>query len=136
MRGLHLWHLKRQSWLRYPLWSCLAAIVVLSLLPGDARPHTGAPGELEHFVAYLGTGLFGAARYRSPRGRLTFWVAIMALSFALEAFQQFVPGRVPDVFDALASSSGVTLGVLCGAALIAAVRSKQPLFFDAAELTD
>ncbi len=27
-------------------------IVVLSLVPGSYRPHTGAPGGLEHFFAY------------------------------------------------------------------------------------
>ena len=34
-------------------WLAVAAIVVLSLLPGQDRPHSGAPGELEHLFAYL-----------------------------------------------------------------------------------
>ena len=129
---------KRQACLAAALWGSLAAIVILSLVPGDARPHTGAPGEFEHFVAYLGAGFFIAARYPSPRLRLAFWAATAALSFLLEFFQQFVPGRVPDLNDALASSSGLTLGVVLGGALVGVARSwradlSQPA---AAEVTD
>ncbi len=99
---------------------CLIAIIVLSLVPGEARPHTGAPGEFEHFIAYMGTGLFIAARYRSLRARLALWAAIGTLSFILEFVQNFVPDREPDVFDALASSSGLTLGIILGGLIISA----------------
>jgi VanZ family protein len=138
MHGLWLLYSRRQHWLRYALWSCVFAIIILSLLPGDARPHTGAPGEFEHFIAYLGTGMFIAARYRSLRGRLGFWAATVALSFVLEFFQQFVPGRVPDLFDALASSSGLTLGVLFGGAFISLTRGWRLEFGGegVAEVTD
>lgn len=112
----HLYSNRQQSY-RYALWSCLLVIVFLSLLPGEIRPQTGAPGELEHFIAYLGAGLFIAARYRSPRLRLIFWAATATLSCILEFLQQFVPGRVPDPYDALASSSGLTLGILIGSVL-------------------
>jgi VanZ family protein len=53
----------------------------------------------------------------------------VALSFSLEFFQQFVPGREPDLLDAWASSSGVTLGVLCMALVIGAVDGREPDFF-------
>lgn len=58
---------RKRRFIRYALWSCVAAIIVLSLVPGNARPHTGAPGKIAHFIAYLGTGLFIAAHYRAPR---------------------------------------------------------------------
>lgn len=122
MRALQILNANRQAGFKLAIWTCLIAIVTLSLVPGEARPHTGAPGEFEHFIAYLGAGLFIAARYRSFRGRLAFWASFAGLSFALEFFQQFVPGREPDVFDALASSSGVTTGVLMGGVLIGATR--------------
>jgi VanZ family protein len=129
MRGRRILHLTRQTRLKLALWACLIAIIVLSLVPGDARPHTGAPGEFEHFVAYLGTGLFIAARHRTLRGRLAFWASIAGLSFALEYFQQFVPGRQPDVFDALASSSGLTMGMLFGGLLIGVTRRRRSFPF-------
>lgn len=118
MRWRRISHSKGQDCLKFALWACLIAIVVLSLLPGAARPHTGAPGKIEHFIAYLGTGVFIAGRYGSLRMRLAFWAATATLSFVLEFFQRFVPGRAPDLLDALASSSGLTLGVLLGAALV------------------
>ncbi len=120
MCGLQLFYSNRRGLYRLALGFCLIAIIVLSLVPGEARPHTGAPGEFEHFIAYMGTGLFIAARYRSLRARLALWAAIGTLSFILEFVQNFVPDREPDVFDALASSSGLTLGIILGGLIISA----------------
>jgi len=36
---------------------CAIAIAILSLLPGDVRPHTASPKTAEHFAADLGAGL-------------------------------------------------------------------------------
>jgi hypothetical protein len=130
MSGLQLFRSKRRELYRLALGSCLVAIIVLSLVPGEARPHTGAPGEFEHFMAYMGTGLFIAAHYRSLRARLTLWAVIAALSFILEFVQKFVPGREPDIFDALASSSGLTLGVVLSGLTIAATHRWRRDFAD------
>ncbi|WP_281799709.1 VanZ family protein [Methylocystis echinoides] len=128
MRRLGHLYSRRRGCLQLAVWACVMAIVILSLVPGAARPQTGAPGELEHFVAYLGTGLFISARYRSLLGRLSFWAAVVALSFSLEFLQQFVPGREPDLLDAWASSSGVTLGVFCAALAIGAIHRRGSVF--------
>jgi VanZ family protein len=112
--------LQRNS--HYALWLSLSTIVVLSLLPGQHRPHTGAPGQVEHFIAYLGAGLFVAVRHQALRSRLVLWVGVASLSCLLELLQQFVPGRVPNPFDALASSSGLVAGLLLGILFIALVR--------------
>jgi VanZ family protein len=131
MRGLEFLYSDRRACLRLAVWACVIAIVVLSLVPGTARPQTGAPGELEHFAAYFGTGLFISALYRTLVGRLGFWAAIVALSFVLEFIQQFVPGREPDLLDAWASSSGVTLGVFCAGVLIGASSRETGFFAEA-----
>ena len=131
MIGLQLFYLNRRELYRLALWSCLVAIIVLSLVPGEVRPQTGTPGEFEHFIAYMGTGLFIAARYRSLRPRLALWAATAALSFVLEFMQKFVPGREPDIFDALASSSGLTLGVLLGGLIISAIHRWRRDFVEA-----
>jgi hypothetical protein len=40
----------------------ILGVIVLSLVPGELRPHSGLPGIAEHFVFYLG----GAGRGCSP----------------------------------------------------------------------
>lgn len=100
---------------RYITWVCVAIIIVLSLLPGDERPHTGLSGKLEHIIAYAGTGVFAAIGYQLIRQRLVFWSALVTLSLLLELLQQYVPGRGPSIFDAVASSSGLTIGLVIGA---------------------
>ena len=39
-------------------YAAILLIGVLSLVPGTLRPETGAPGQFEHFVAYLGAATF------------------------------------------------------------------------------
>jgi hypothetical protein len=111
----------------YALWFSLCAIVVLSLLPGKDRPHTGAPGQVEHFIAYLGAGLFVAARHQALRSRLVLSFGVASLSCLLEVLQQFVPGRMPNPFDALASSSGLVAGLLLGGVFIVLVRHMREI---------
>ncbi len=97
--------------------ACLLVIVVLSLVPGSARPHTMYPGQVEHFMAYAGTGFVSGFAYRALRERLSVWIGLAIASGLLEIMQQFVPGRSPSVFDALASTSGLTVGLILGAGL-------------------
>ncbi len=97
--------------------ACILVIVVLSLVPGSARPHTMYPGQVEHFMAYAGTGFVSGFAYRALRERLSVWIGLAIASGLLEIMQQFVPGRSPSVFDALASTSGLTVGLILGAGL-------------------
>lgn len=102
-------------------FACVAAIVVLSLVPGAERPHTGLPGWNEHFIAYAGTGFFVALGYVGRRQRAVAWIGLAAASGLFELLQNFVPGRSPSVFDALASASGLTCGMAVGALLTVAL---------------
>ncbi len=98
---------------------CVVAIVILSLVPGDVRPHTGIfSGRVEHFIAYAGTGFFLAFGYRRKRERLLAWMGLAAASAVFEAAQHFIPGRSPSPLDALASAGGLTVGLLVAASLI------------------
>ncbi len=78
----------------------IAAIAVLSLVPGAERPHTGMPGRAEHFVAYGGTGFLLALGYLGWRQRLVAWTGLAAASGLYEILQNFIPGRSPSLFDA------------------------------------
>jgi hypothetical protein len=108
------------SLVRYPntggrvvTWLCVAVLIILSLVPGDARPHTGLSGQWEHFVAYAGTGLIATLAYHRPVW-VTFGLCI--LSSILESLQNLVPGRHPTVIDAIFSTAGCAAGALIGLA--------------------
>ncbi len=102
-------------------WACVVAIAVLSLVPGDTRPHTGLPGRAEHFIAYAGTAFFFALGYRGLHQRILALIGLAIASGAFEVLQSFVPGRSASSLDALASTSGAAFGLLLGAILSAIV---------------
>lgn len=104
----------------------LLTIAVLSLVPGQSRPHTDFPGPAEHFAAYAGAGLLLALGYVSTRQRLVGLLGLATASGVFELLQHFSPGRNPSAFDALASSCGAAFGVAVGAALFAVL---APRFF-------
>ena len=91
-------------------WLAVVAFAVLSLLPWELRPHTGAPGSLEHTVAYaIGAGLLtlGYQKRSQP------FVIVLSLSLyaaILEIAQIWVPRRHPAVIDFAASSAGALIG--------------------------
>ena len=92
---------------RIATWLCVATIVVLSLVPGDERPHTGLEGQWEHFMAYAGTGLIAMLAYRRALWTIA---GLCLLSSVLELLQNFVPGRGPAVMDAIFSTAGGVTG--------------------------
>ncbi|ACL62039.1 VanZ family protein [Methylobacterium nodulans] len=95
---------------------CIPVIVWLSLIPREWEVRTGLAGQIEHVIAYAGTGAVLALGLPRPAGwRLI--ASLTALAVALEVGQIWVPGRTSQVIDALASISGAGLGVLAGSAL-------------------
>jgi VanZ family protein len=91
--------------------ACVAAIIVLSLLPGDERPHTGASGQIEHAIAYFGTAVFLALGFRTLRGRVAAIALLIGLAAVLEVIQRLIPGRHSQFIDWFASSSGAGFGL-------------------------
>jgi hypothetical protein len=94
-------------------WVSLAAIIILSLVPGSARPHTGASDFAENVVAYFGCSTLLTFRPMNWKQRLVIVSALLGCSILMEGLQNFIPGRVPDVFDVIANG----FGALAGAAL-------------------
>ncbi|GGH15726.1 hypothetical protein GCM10007036_15900 [Alsobacter metallidurans] len=100
----------------------VAVIVILSVVPGADRPHTGASGQFEHFMAYSGaTFLIGIAAARPPT--LALPLAFATLAALLEWVQQFIPGRTSQLIDWVASSFGGAIGAFLAAAALWAIRS-------------
>jgi hypothetical protein len=93
------------------------AIIVLSLVPGVDRPHTGLPGEAEHFIAYCATASAFALGFWSSASRIVFALGLTLLAGAMEILQLWVPGRHSALMDAVASSMGGLLGIALGGLL-------------------
>lgn len=92
----------------------LLLIIILSLVPGSARPHTGAGGGIEHWVAYLLVGAcygLGLAR-RNPA--VVAGLALALTAAILEVLQLFVPGRNAEFSGFASSAFGACTGLLAG----------------------
>jgi hypothetical protein len=88
-------------------------IVLLSLVPGELRPHTGASGHVEHFGAYAATAFLAAQGLRL-RGHIICAVGLAALSAAVEIAQMLIPGRNGEFAGFFYSTLGAWLGLLAG----------------------
>jgi VanZ family protein len=103
--------------LRVLAWLAIAAIVVLSLLPGQDRPHLVEVSQFEHLGAYGLAGAILALAYARPRWQVATGFGLTALAGALELAQLLVPGRNARVIDWAAGSAGAWAGVVAMAGL-------------------
>jgi VanZ family protein len=92
-------------------WACIVALVILSLVPGGDRPHTGLPGQIEHVIAYCGTAAALGLGYPTAKARFGFVGMLALLAVVLEMAQQWIPGRHSQFIDFAASSAGACLGM-------------------------
>jgi len=92
-------------------------IVVLSLIPGSYRPHTGAPGGFEHVLAYALTAMALAMGWRTRSQHLRIVVGLFVLASALELTQLFVPGRSADWGTPITSGLGGVGGIMLAAVI-------------------
>jgi VanZ family protein len=103
-------------------------IVVLSLVPGWARPHNalGLPGEYEHLLAYMLTaGALGLA-YQKATIRAALLTLLVICAAFLEIGQIWVPGRTGQLIDFGASSIGAGGGLLAAAVINHLVSRSTP----------
>lgn len=101
------------------------AIVILSLIPSAARPHTGAGGGWEHFTAYLLVALCLGLAYRRMAAFVIVVLALAAGSIVLELLQNFVPGRTPEIDGVLSSTGGALAGIAIAIAGLAMLRVRR-----------
>lgn len=91
--------------------TCCLVITVLSLLPGNERPHTGYSGNMEHVAAYIGTaGFVALALLRWRVATIVF--AFSAASAFFEICQIWIPGRTSLVENWVASTLGAFVGAV------------------------
>lgn len=121
-----------QNAARKACWLGVGLIAVASLLPGSDRPDIGAPGQVQHLLAYCLASLvffYG----RDGRNMTGYILGFCAYAGVLEFLQQFIPGRTPRLSDVAASAAGVALGVALatvarsiGASADSAPRASEP----------
>ena len=100
----------RHFWVMLAAAGCIL-IAILSLVPGYLRPHTGAPGGVEHFIAYL---MVAGAFSMGLRTDRAIFLAIVVLMFAagvFEVLQIDIPGRSAGLIGFVSSSLGAWTGV-------------------------
>jgi VanZ family protein len=98
-------------------WIGLAAIVVLSLMPGLERPRhaLGLAGHHEHLLAYILTaGAFGLG-YLKTTTRCALFAMLVFCAALLETLQLWVPGRTAKLIHFGASSMGAGFGLMAAA---------------------
>ncbi|MBA4795558.1 hypothetical protein [Phenylobacterium sp.] len=89
----------------------LAAVIYLSIAPGEATPTAGLFWDkAQHAIAYAVLGLAGLAAFG---GRWPVLVALLAVSGGLEIAQALTPfGRQGDLRDLAANAGGLLLALL------------------------
>ena len=94
--------------IRLAAWSLAATIVVVSLVPPNLRPETGAPHDFEHFVIFAATGLAFGLGYDTRRDLLGTQLVVFA--GAVEIAQLFVAGRHARFSDFLVDAVAACAG--------------------------
>lgn len=102
---------------RIVAWLAVAAIIVLSVVPGSVRPHVLGNDRFEHFVAYLVVGSLFAIGYVRPLQLLSSGVTLTICAGALELVQLLIPGRLASPRDFIVSATGALIGFLAGATI-------------------
>lgn len=88
-------------------WLAVIAIVVLSLVPGDLRPHVVTSNKLEHFGAYLVAASLLRIGHTGRQTSLMIAVLLPILAGSLEIGQLWIPGRHARLTDFAVSTLGV-----------------------------
>lgn len=89
-------------------WS---AIALLSLVPAEARPHSGAGGVAEHFLAYLMVGTCLSLGL-TMKQRVPVLILLVASAGLFELLQRHIPGRSGDLEGLVSAAAGVIIGAI------------------------
>jgi VanZ family protein len=97
--------------LRVTAWLGVAAIIGLSVVPGDQRPHVLQVAKLEHLGAYFLVGIVLVISFSERNRCLLAGLLLTVLAGMLELAQLIIPGRVSNVSDWAISSVGAWAGI-------------------------
>lgn len=97
---------------RLGAWLAVLTIIVLSVVPGNMRPHALGNDYYEHFAAYFITGCLFAIGYLRPMQLLSSGVLLPICAGSLEFVQLWIPGRTASAGDFAISTIGAWIGLL------------------------
>jgi VanZ family protein len=103
-----LWTIRSLAWMAF------LAIIVLSVVPGDLRPDVMHDKHLEHFAAYVMTGILFAIGYAQVRLIIFFGILLTICAAMLEIAQLAIIGRTASLSDFVASSLATWIGLAVG----------------------
>lgn len=97
---------------RTSAWLLIAAITVLSLVPPNLRPETGAAHNFEHSAIFAAAGLcFGFGYSRRPMWTVG---ALIIFAGAIELAQMLIPGRHARLSDFIVDATAMFISVAVG----------------------
>jgi len=99
------------TFVRLLAWLALLAAILLTVLPPNLRPETGAASWLEHLGFFLILGLTFSFGYRASRPALS--VGAFVFTGALELTQLLVPGRHARISDFVVDCLATLAGIGC-----------------------
>jgi VanZ family protein len=92
-------------------WAMCLGIFVLAILPNSSSPTTFPNADkILHAMAFAGLSFIGGLAY--PLRIFIVAIFLVFLGAAIEIAQGFTPDRSPELFDFLADSVGISLGLL------------------------
>lgn len=110
---------------RVAAWLAVLTIIVVSVVPGDMRPHALANAYAEHFAAYFIAGSLFAIGYQRPMQVLSSGVLLAICAGSLELAQLWIPRRTASASDFEVSTIGAWIGLL---AVVVVRRAHEHLF--------
>jgi VanZ family protein len=95
--------------IRVTAWALLATAIVLTVIPAQFRPVTGAPSPVEHFAMFFLIGSALALGY--SRSDYPLCGAAIAFAGSLELLQLVVPTRHARLSDFLIDGLAAVIGI-------------------------
>ena len=106
----------------------VVAVIVLSVIPQEAKPATGLSGKMNHIMAYAALTVAGGMAYRGGWALAILALGLVLMGAGLELIQAVLPSRSASGYDALANAVGMALGstVVLSAAFVLKRRRRIP----------
>jgi hypothetical protein len=98
--------------IRVGAWLAVLTIMVLSVVPGNLRPHVLGNDYFEHLAAYFIAGSLLAIGFPRPMQQLASWTLLATCAGVLELVQRSIPDRTASIGEFAIGVFGAGLGIM------------------------
>jgi hypothetical protein len=98
--------------IRAGAWLAVLTIIVLSVVPGNLRPHVLGNDYFEHLAAYVIASSLLALGFPRPMQQLASWTLLATCAGVLELAQRSIPGRTASIGEFATGVFGAGLGIV------------------------